>query len=547
MSAPLFFGGSSQPGVFRALTGTFRFLQGAANSKRRLPPVGPVLLLGVLLLLVRSGDGSSDSLVWDLSKRAVEAVPLILVVGGCAWAISASQRVRPDVQGMVPIPKKDSDRAALALVTQAQKAQEVAVAPGEYPSTLTHLQIMERRPEPLAPPPTNGHGPVRIPPLAKVLEVEADNPKIYVPGITPVGGLVQIDYEKAGPFTVCGVQGTFKTELLVQAVLHFLWRGGRRVALFDPDAGHPQSLTNRLGPLADERILGYPMGYDEASCRRVMQMLYAEAYEACDQNLPMLPLFAAMDEANFVATLTHKDTKEAFCNLTSLMSLKLRKRIVTMGMAIQNPTEKKTGNDGILQTFGWAMSGRVEPRVRGRALRQANEQVPEDIGMLPLDGTFYVFNPMVGAIEKMHIPMSTRVDLLAVHERCLAREEVTGIRTLNGYTPEALVTTAPQAVLTAERLALVEDVDRVPSDPPGVPCEKLRALHSEGKGNREIIRECWGEKVKGGNKYGECLRMLAMATKNCGCEAELHDYYDLPESWAEFRPAAIPAKRKERG
>lgn len=39
--------------------------------------------------------------------------------------------------------------------------------------------------------------------------------------------------------------------------------------------------------------------------------------------------------------------------------------------------------------------------------------------------------------------------------------------------------------------------------------EEIRRLHSEGKTNREIVREVWGPgKAKGGRSYTKALRVL---------------------------------------
>lgn len=510
------------------LRGLGRLLQAGSpgSARRSTRGLGFLAVFGVLLFVSLADGSGGGGLTWRFSKKMVQAVPGILVVGGCLAWHDRSKRVRPDANGMVLVPKADADANGMVLLKQY--IQSLAQPDDQLiPRSATHVQIMERRPEPPAPPQVNAGGPLRIPPLLRLLEIESEKPQIYVPGVSAQGPIV-LDYEKSGPFTVTGLQGTFKTELLVQACMHALWRG-MRVVLIDPDAGHPQSLTNRLGPLADERILGYPMGTDEASCRMVMQMLYAEAHEAADQNLPIPPTFVAMDEANATATLTSKETKEAFVKLTKLMVLKLRKRIVTMGMAIQNPTEKNTGNDGLLQTFGFAMSGRVEPRMRGRAMRQANEAVPEEIGMLPLDGTFFIFNPMAGEIVKMHIPFSTPADLHAVYEKCMARLQVSATRVLNGHTPEALVTTAPQQIVQANGslLELVEDVDIEPGETPQKPLAKMKDLHEKGLTPKEIIVECYGGYGKRwvanpGREYSKKRKLIVEATKGCTCGDAMH-------------------------
>lgn len=528
----MFFGGG-QHGAFKAVAGAFRLLQGATNSKRRLPPHLGFVILGAVLLLVVRGDGTScadDSFTWCLSKRTVEALPFIVIVGGCAWLISLSQSERPDEFGRTRMAKKDARAAALALVNrdldirQESTKKETSIG---LPIGGTHYQVMERRPEPPAPPPSQNNGPLRVPTFAQLREVEPFKPGVFVPGVSNAG-LVRLPLEKAGPGTVTGKQGTHKTGLLVLAVAEWVDAGGR-VIVIDPEAGHPQSLVNRIGPLADERILRYPMGTDKQSCKQIMKMAYLELDEVIDKNLPTEPTLMVMDEANATATLGDKETREAFRELVKLMTWKARKREWSLIMAIQRPTEKDTGNDGLLQPFGWAMSGQIEHRVADRALRSQGKVVPEDIGMLPMDGTFYLADPLVGQIVKVHIPMVSMADLHAIAEKRLARETVAAVAVLNGRTPEALVTTAPQPVVEGGQLRqLVEDVDTEPGETPQEPLAKLRRLHMEEKwSNKDVIIECFGEETeKGGRSRRDALRSIAKATVGCTCGDPMHERYE---------------------
>lgn len=487
--------------------------------------VGPILLGAVLLLIVNAGGGSKGGLslggvAWQFSVTMVKSAPGLAILGGAMWLFNRGRLIMPNDLGMVPLDKKDAKAVAVTLVTEAQAIQKQGVTnDGQWPASVTHLSINESR-APTGPPPAPPK-PIIVPSFAQLREANSFKPEEFYIGESSEGPRT-IVWKRDGSGVVASKMGGGKSTLMVSAAVQMLEAGGR-VILLDIHAGNPDSLFNRMGGgqdkdtlalipggIADEKVLGAPLGTDERSVRELMEWQYAELRTAIDQKLPTQPTLILLDEGNAVAG--RPELRKAFGKLAHIMTEESRKFDYGLFIAVQRATEQDTGKDGIMARTGWSIVGRLKYLDVPRALGVDSTLCPKDTEMLPA-GAFYMVDRQSGQVIRVQVPMVTGMDLAAVRANRLGLEQVSGVQVLNGHTSEELVTTQP--------LALVEDVDWRPGDPDKIPVARYRELHSQGLSNRAVLEECWGEGV-GGRKYTRELKNLREATASCTCGSDLH-------------------------
>jgi hypothetical protein len=461
-----------------------------------------------------------------LSKIAIKGLIFVACLLGIWRAIQGPRRIPVDpITGVVDsLDTKTADAAGLRTVTTRQEVT-INQSLRKLPEGATHIQ--EQYAPPVPPPPLPPR-PIVAPVLAELREAKVFRPELVYLGESAQGPVTRT-WKRDGSGFIAALQGGGKSNLMALAAIQMLEAGGI-VIVFDAHSHKPESLVNYLGPLADERVLGAPIYGDYQSVREGLRYHTADLHRIIEAGGTARPRLYLVDEGN--GTAKDSRTQQPFVEFMGLIAQQSRGFDCSGLVAVQSPLVREMGGEkvgsAIRDCLGWSVCGRIPPRMAGFALRLTGSDVkaPSDTGVLD-PGEMYVLDGE-GQPLRVKVPHVKPADLQAVAAARLAQEHVSGVQVLNGHgpaltghTPEALVTTQPQAVLTAERLQLVEDVDLREGDP-GYPRAEYRRLHMEEKlGNRRVLEACWGEGI-GGRKYSRELANLREATKDCTCNSDLH-------------------------
>lgn len=531
------------------------------SGPRRLPPYLGFVLLGLTLLMFvmcgKSGETSGgpvqdDAPTEENTRRvsAVRAAPSfldranafvdgtggllanaageaskIVIYGAFAFILPPGARLGlrwiKNRAEFVRVNALDGDAyarweeaAALAAETVAA-GNQIGLNKSRHPTpNLTHSQEVERvgPRNPIPEPP--------LPPLSAPSYEELSEQQMFKPDQLLVGvsreGPVYRSPRKHGSMYITALSGYGKSNEMAFLACQTIDQNGI-VDLIDPHSVKEESLYNYLGPLANEQVLGRPMGTDAASCKARLREIKAELYEIIDRGREPCPRLILADEGNALATHDDRELRMLFLDVMQLCAQQMRAFNVSAVVAIQHPTVQdlggKTHGGAIRDCFGYSLCGKVPYKMAPIALRIAAANAPKDTEGLEA-GEFYTVEGSRPIFLKT--PLVTKADFVEVARRRLARERVTGVRMQESSYAPLSPAEAPEALTDGEaveiapttpRRALVEDVD----DQPGDSWEdKVIRFKADGLKDIEIVRRLWGDKAATSRAYNE--KYLPMVT-----------------------------------
>lgn len=462
-------------------------------------------------------DGWSFFSVLDYAKRAVWQVAQITVLAmigvaipvggwriGYRWLDNRAQHVRLDTERGDAVARWE-DAVAMATST-VEASNQAQLNRSKHPTPLlTHSQEVERQ-GPRNPPPVPPPPPLSCPGYEELREQQMFKPDRLLLGVSHGGPIYRV-IKKHGSGYITALSGYGKSNEMAFLICQVLDQGGV-VDLLDLHSVKDESLFHYLGPLANEQVLGAPMGLNAVSVKARLREIKAELYRMLDGGSDGRPRLIAADEGNALATHDDRELRMLFLDVAQLCAQQTRAFNVSMVAAIQHPTIQdlggKTHGGAIRDCFGWSLCGKVPYKLAPVALRIAAANAPKDTeGLEP--GEFYIVEG--SRPEFLTTPLVTKADFVEVARARLSAERVSGVGPVLRPEP-ALRSAEPMGELdptipveiapTPPRRALVEDVDDSPEDP--IEDRVIRAK-AEGLKDIDIVRRFWGEKAASGRDY----------------------------------------------
>jgi hypothetical protein len=268
-----------------------------------------------------------------------------------------------------------------------------------------------------------------------------------------------------------GLSGTGKS-WTAAAILGQSALNGAQLAIIDPDAPDPESLTSRIGPLA-ARFLCEPAEDDE-TITQIVQLVSSEIENRRSGRSQRRPLVLAIDEYNSLATRL-----PALADLVELIATRGRRQSVYSLCLSHQWQGHKVGGAALRDAFASAFIMRMRPAQARMLTGLPAHDLPPDLLDLP-PGAAYLLDT-AGRMTRLQTPYATPADI----------QHIGSMLTDQAPTSEAAAEAAPKAAHTAAAPATAVTAEEA----------QILALVRSGESVSKIIETVWG--VKGGSRYKE--------------------------------------------
>lgn len=339
--------------------------------------------------------------------------------------------------------------------------------------------------------------PKEVFPLSKVLyeRIPADE---YIIGYKADGRMQGKLFEKEGnlynSMYVVGDQGFGKTVIATLLAAYTIKAGGR-LLIIDPEMGDPQSLTNRLGPLARPEFLLAPVANTPEKTQAVLKQAKAEI-----ETPGPYPVLLLIDELSMIGR--HVDSKRGrwadvgndILDTTEDFATRGRKRkrrAIVMGQFTQ---AARSGGTFLRNAMALVVFHLKEQQARLALGKEDAEITPlldkGEAVIVPSDPTEPKACVKVVLPDEEALDLIVKIALELLTEEC--RSSVVQEPQMDEFTEDLNQSrTAPEPIKMSPELAYKARVRRV------------RELRKQGRNQTEIIEFVWGVSRGGSDAYAK--------------------------------------------